>query len=476
MKKNDLYELVASLNAQEKKLFSERHGKRQDENYVRLFNAIANGKVNNDADAKKEFAGQTFINHLGKTKAYLYEALLDTLQLPVKNYYTRLRIFDKLQQAEILLSRKLLQQAEDRLKDALELAGTTNEIELEMLAANELSVLYSQTHRSIENNIAIETTHEKMVEYIQYHKLFREVFNAYTLRGSKNSKGLDDYKNHPLLKPGLKPAGSRALRTQEVTRGLIETVARNYKEAQNINFRLLEIHRHGGDVSVRADVGYINILFNTISTLSGSSRKKTDLIKELEKYEPVSRYGAVQKFVCLARARLAYYLEGNATPQGKQLVQWIERELKEHQSRLNEIDLVKLHFSTAALYLKEKEYAKAQKRLLPVINSKEAMGKRTVIFRVAMLYQLIAEYEQLNFEWLGNRLRNYNYFQKTNDAFYLIEKQTLAFLNRAILLPDKKSRAELKKQYEQELLQSASKELLSGLTYLQNIDWITHSR
>lgn len=476
MKKNDLYELVASLNAQEKKLLSEKYGKKQNENYVRLFNAIASGKVNNDAEAKKEFATQTFINHLGKTKAYLYEALLDTLQLPVKNYYTRLQIFDKLQQAEILFSRKLLQQAEDRLKDAMALACTTNEIELEMLAANELSMLYSLTYRSVDNSVAIEATNEKIGEYIQYQRLFREVFHAYNQRGTKNSPNFENYRNHPLLKTGVKPTGNRALRTQEVTKGLLETVARNYKEAQSINFRLLEIYRQADDVSVRNDIGYISILFNTISTLSGTSRKKTALIKELEKYEPVSRFGAVHKFVCLSRAKLTAYIEDKPSIQGKQLMHWIERELKEYQDRLSEIELVKLHFKTALLYLKEREYATAQKHLLYVTNSKEAMEKRTVIFRVAMLLQLIAEYEQQNFEWLSNRLRNYSYFQKTNDAFYLIEKHTLVFLTKAISLPDKKSRNEAKKQYEQEMMHSASKELLSGLAYLQNIDWITRSR
>jgi hypothetical protein len=476
MKKNDLYELVASLNAPEKKLFSEKYGKKKNENYVRLFTAITSGRVTNDTDAKKEFAGQTFINHLGKTKAYLYEVLLDTLQLPLKSHYIRLKIFDKLQQAETLLSRRLLQQAEDILMDALEMARRSEEIELEMLATNELATLYSQTHRSAEDKITIGLTHEKMVEFIQYHKFFREVLHAYTLRGTKQNKRLDEYKADPLLTGNIAPKGKKALRALEATKGLLETVSRNYDKAQEINFKLLQMHRGIDSVSARAELGYINILFNTISTLRGRSKKKNALIKELKNYEPVSRYGKVQKFVCLSRSKLTLYLEGNATSQGKQLMQWIEQELKEHQSQLNEIDLVKLHFSTAMLHLKEKKYDTAQKHLLPVINSKEAMEKRTIIFRVAMLYQLIAEYEQQNFEWLSNRLRNYNYFQKTNDAFYLIEKHTLVFLTKAISLPDKKSRNEAKKQYEQEMMHSATKELLSGLVYLQNIDWITHSR
>ncbi len=82
MRKQDIYRLIDSLSAVEKKVFKEKYASSSDGNFVRLFDAIATGEVRDDDGARAKFAGENFLKHLHKTKAYLYEALLETLLIP----------------------------------------------------------------------------------------------------------------------------------------------------------------------------------------------------------------------------------------------------------------------------------------------------------------------------------------------------------------------------------------------------------
>ena len=473
VKKDDLYYLIASLSPAEKKVFKEKYAAKGEANFIRLFDAVAAGEVKNDADAKKKFATENFVNHLGKAKAYLYEAILNSLHEQLQPHFARLRILQHIAYAETLYSRKLNVQAEDILLNALEESQQAEEFELEQFIIWQLAGVNSKLQQQTALNNAL-VSEEKINEYREYNKLFLAAHDVYLQRGKKDAPPLDDFGSHPLLNKKQTFKSKKAERTLEITKSLLNTVSRNYKDAHQSNLHIVELLQPMAKTSAQSEVAYINAVFNAALSKQGLEEDSAGLINLLEDFQPVGKWAASHRFVCLLRLKAGAYALGKRNGEGKKLMKLIEEELPLHKTELNEAELIKLHISVAGLYMKERDYNRSLDYLLLISHSKIAAENRPVIYRVAMLYQLIAHYELENFDWLGTTLRNYKYFQKANDSFYLIEKHTLDFLNKALRLSTKKERDEAKKIYERDLLHAAQSQL-SGLAYLFNIDWVRKS-
>lgn len=472
MKNNDLYDLIKTLTASEKKVFKEKYSGKEDGNFVRLFNAIVTGETLNDAQVKKKFAKEIFIKHLHKTKSYLYHAILETLHAHIQDSYSRLQIFHQLELAETLFSRKLLPQAEEALEEALKAAQETEEVDLEQFIRAQLIGLNTVLQRSQKELKAVPIYQKKAQQFTSYQMLFFTVFDSYTERGKKGGDTLELHRTNPLVTNPPKFLSKGAERYFEITQSLLFTEARNYHSANISNSKLADLTEPLAFVSPRSETAYVNALFNAALSMQGIEKDNSKIIQRLEKFEPIGRWAQSHRFVCLLRLKLSRYASGKRTAEGKKLLTWIEGELPQHNSELTEPELVKLHITIAGLCLKELEYSRTLDYLLLINHSKAARENRPVIYRVAMLYQLIAHYEMGNFDWLSTTLRNYKYFQKTNDSFYLIEKHTLSFLNKALQLSNKNERNEAKKKFEKELYKAAGKEQKTGMAYLENIDWV----
>lgn len=471
MKKDDLYELIQTLTPIEKKVFKEKHAAKTESNFIRLFDAIATGKASNDAEVKKIFDKEVFINHLGKTKAYLYEAILTTLHEQLQPQFSRFQIFKLLEFAETLYSRKLRNQAEALMEEALALAQQTNELELEQFIAWQLAMVKTKLHEG--NNVQIAmAADEKSNESKIYARLFLDAHYAYLQRGKKGNLDFDTFHDHPLAKNQTALKSKKAELYLATTKSLLNTVAKNYDAALEENIKIALLLQPVAHSSSQAETAYINALFNVILTQQSLHKGAREYIEQLEEFAPVSVWGKSHHFVCLLRAKLNEYVTGKPTAEGRKLLQWIEKELPHYKNGLIEQELIKLHISISGLCLKEKEYNKALDYLLLFNQSKLARENWPITYRVAMLYQLIAYYELKNFDWLSTTLRNYKYFQQTNDAFYLIEKHTLEFLNNAIRLPDDKARKVEKENFAKQLKQEATKEHKSGMAYLENVGWV----
>ncbi len=471
MKKNDLYILIETLHPTEKKVFKEKYAAKADANFMRLFNAIAAGEVKNDTGAKIKFKNEKFTGHLGKAKSYLYEAILCSLCEQLQPQYARLQIWRKLELAETLYSRKMTEQAVDLLLEALKEAQQYEEFESEEFVLWLLANMAPKLHlsqRFLNNAVAAR---EKVSDYRVFCKFFLEVHEAYLQRGKKDAADLKVFSESPLLSKKQKTGTARSCIMKEATQSLLQTVSFNYNEASESNFRIVQLSKPLASVSSGSEIGYINSIFNAVLSMQSCGEPATDLMNELEQFNPVSKWAISHRFICLTRLRLNAYLSGKGGGEGKRLLKLIEGQMPQHVGGFNEPELIKLHISIAALCLKEKEYHRALDYLLLFNRSKIAREKMPVIYRVAMVYQLIANYQLENFEWLAGALRNYKYYQQTNSSFYIIEKHTLEFLSKAIHLTTARQRTEAKKLYEKNLLAFAGAQN-SGLAYLRHIDWM----
>lgn len=439
---------------------------------MRLFDAIAGGEATDDEEVREKFKSENFVNHLHKTKAYLYEALLETLLNPLQSNFIRLQILKKLEFAEVLLSRKMIEQAEEQLLEAYAMAVENGEVELELLLCNELSVIQIHIHKSQIHIEKLYGAHSKMEEYLAHNKLYVSLIDAYSKRGKPGAVPVEQLANDPLFTSKAEPESIKARRIKEVCRSLIYTVQKEYELALKSNYKILSLTTGLEQLSPLREIGCINAIFNICHTRQSQKLAFDEEMKMLEDFKPYSLWGKSHRFICLSRIKLLEKLGKEKVTDSAQLVEWTINGIKENEPFLSEVDLVKIWFSLASLLLKEKRYDHALDFLYKINNSKEAKEKRTIIYRGTQLYQLIAYYEMGDLDRLSGMLRNYKYYQKKDDSFYLIEKEVAGFLTKAMSIADKKEKQLLKDDFARNLYENHATHLRSGLAYLENISWI----
>lgn len=109
----DLHLLIRSMNMSEKrhfKIHSSRHIIGETNNYMQLFDAIAEQEKYDEGAIKKTFAGKTFIKHLPSEKHYLYNHVLESLNSFGKEKTFLSRHSNFLISIEILFHRGLFDQ------------------------------------------------------------------------------------------------------------------------------------------------------------------------------------------------------------------------------------------------------------------------------------------------------------------------------------------------------------------------------
>jgi hypothetical protein len=122
----DLFELIKSLNKQEKryfKVFASRHVIGEKNNYVKLFDAIENQDVYNEAKIKEIFRNEKFLKQLPVAKNYLYNLILKSLNSFHKEKSVASKINELIESAAILDKKTLYIQSSKALKKARLLAN-----------------------------------------------------------------------------------------------------------------------------------------------------------------------------------------------------------------------------------------------------------------------------------------------------------------------------------------------------------------
>lgn len=117
----ELHQLIQSMNMSEKrhfKIHSTRHVIGGRNNYIRLFNAVEKQKAYDEAQIKKTFAGETFVKHLPSEKNYLYNNVLESLNLFHKEKTFLTRYCNIIVTIEILYNKGLFDQCKKIIRKA----------------------------------------------------------------------------------------------------------------------------------------------------------------------------------------------------------------------------------------------------------------------------------------------------------------------------------------------------------------------
>ncbi|MGL4598833.1 MAG: hypothetical protein ACRCYO_15055, partial [Bacteroidia bacterium] len=169
----DLHQLIRSLDKKEKayfKLVSEPNA-----DYVRLFDAIVRQRVYDEAEIKKQFAGEAFLKRFAPVKNYLFHQVLESLVKQYSGATVDVLIREQLRKAELLLGKGLRKTAHKLLVKARKLALLHDLylLALQVIAQEKMTIRGIETanfreamkHLQEEEAIAIQR-HQNLSAYI----------------------------------------------------------------------------------------------------------------------------------------------------------------------------------------------------------------------------------------------------------------------------------------------------------------------
>jgi len=126
---SDLFQLIKSLSKSEKryfKIYASRHVIGEQNNYIKLFDAIDRQKEYDEDAIRKEFASEVFIKQLSVTKNYLYRLILESMRAYHAERTPRAQVRGLLNDADFLIGRRLFEQA-DKIIDKARKTAQANE-------------------------------------------------------------------------------------------------------------------------------------------------------------------------------------------------------------------------------------------------------------------------------------------------------------------------------------------------------------
>ncbi|MCA6364912.1 MAG: hypothetical protein IM638_17910 [Bacteroidetes bacterium] len=121
MQKDDLFELIHSMNKIEKshfKKYAQRHIQKDTVNYFLLFDEISKMSVYDEIKLKKRINNKNLIKNLPRLKNYLYELILKSLRSISAPQSPEYQIKENLFRAEMLMDRALSEQSKKFIQKA----------------------------------------------------------------------------------------------------------------------------------------------------------------------------------------------------------------------------------------------------------------------------------------------------------------------------------------------------------------------
>lgn len=194
---NDLFQLIQSLNKQEKryfKLYASRHVIGEKNKYVLLFDAISKQEKYDEVKIKKKFEKESFVKQLHVTKNYLYKLILNSLRL-FNEKKSENKFHNLMRNAQILFEKGLFQQGQKVVNKAKKEA-TENEHFLQLLEVfrwehkmihnnNDFKKLERYVQHGIQDEIELL---ENYKNYLEFQVLNDQIFSLYWKKGSIRKK------------------------------------------------------------------------------------------------------------------------------------------------------------------------------------------------------------------------------------------------------------------------------------------------
>lgn len=466
-KENSLFELIHSLNNNEKRYFMlEATSKRKDSNLSRLFEFLSSQKTYNEEAILKKFADENFSQQLHVTKNHLYEGILKSMRAFNIEKSLDHKLKSMLHDVQFLYDKRLVNQAKTVLRRVRNLAEEHEKYTTQLEVLDwEAKILASQFYvGSIEKDIDnISDKYYEILEKLQnsreYNDLQSKMFNNYYKEGierkNENYKTNDQIINQFILKDENRALSFKARCCFYNIHSIYYKINNNWAKAYEYRKKLLQLFEESERVSPEE----MNMHFAAINNLlpvslhSGNYKEVGDLLLKMrnitEKYPKVkvSEDLEMKIFTHSNIAELSLFVRIGEVDKGLKLIETITPFITENERIIRKFPLLHLYYNIAYFYFSIGKYSQAIQWMNNILNDNSLKSVED-IHSSSHILTMILQFEQGRDELLSYLARStYRYLNKL-EGLYDFETILLLFLKKNSTKTTKKSKKDLHKNFK----------------------------
>ncbi len=458
MASSDLFDLIHSLKQTEKryfKRFAQLHVKGEQNNYVRLFDAIEAQEEFDEAALLDQFAGEAFTRQFSVTKNYLFNIILKCLRSYHAGHDVEAKIFEIIQSSKILYDKGLYKKGLKLLNKAKQMAHKCEKFALLLtILAWEDIILYRHISKAEKVNAYKATLEEEFDEVLKvienkhtYRRLKNQIYTLYRRSTSiRSQKDLDAYHSvmdDKLLKNEGHALSMDALMNFYQINGIFSSVVQNYEEAKRCDQLVVEILESNKTYLEDRLSSYISMLnnlldsqleFGEIQPFFESLQKMRNLPKEYP--HKIKMTDKAMIFETTYSLEISYYLSKMNLENGLKIIPEIENGLEAYE------ELILPDFKTEILYNVSKTlfYSGQLRKALNwvsriVFEEKSSPADDFLCF--GRLLNVLIHFDLKHFNLLQYEIKSTRRFIKQKNRLYSLEKTLLSHLNKIANSSDK---------------------------------------
>lgn len=406
-----LFDLIKSMSKPEKrhfKLYSAKYD--SNKTYLLLFDAIE--KQSQKASAfydenaiKKKFRNEPFIRQLTFTKNYLYNTILNSLEIFYQDYNMKSILFGALRRIDLLMKRNLFSQAETMIKKYKKFAAEYEYRELHSLFIMAEIECEKTTFFPKRNENAVHEHRknwEELIENMKYENnldLIHYQLQYHTTHATNDKAGVEkkirdllNSKKHTGLS---KPTTFNGKYFQLLIQTTYQFYIENFKGAYEYSVKSIKMIHQYPHIQKEMESVYISALHNKLIC-----EARLKLFKEFDETivllrkikTPILKYKRMILYSMYGTGSFIYSENGNIE-MGVPLCRDIEsKERTQEFLTLSNNQKLLLYHNMASIFFCASEYSSAIKYLNKVLNNK-SIDKKSTIFVNSRLLNILTHFQ-----------------------------------------------------------------------------------
>ncbi len=450
-KSTAVFDLIKSLTGPEKryfKIFATRHVIGEENNYIRLFDAIESQPEYDEDAILNKFKKEKFARQLHRIKNYLYDLVMKSLCEFHKAKSISSEVRQKLEMIEILYAKGLIPHAEKMLESTKELAEVYEQYQyIPEIRELERKILNSQfyagkTEADLEKMHAAYKTSLDVLDEINNNWLraMRLMLFLNAQGPARNKQELATIeKKFEENKPEVCNVKSfEACNYFYFNYGMYYRLSGDEEKSYEYSLKHLKWYEEHSFFIRERLRSYLSLLYNFLGISLSLNRFDDTFFEVLGKLEKIpeeyaaspqnNNYLALMHFNAVNTIKLSHVIATGQFEKGLALIPEIQTGMKEMGEKIEPIIEYNFYFSFARIYFTAGNFQKANEYLNKIINSGKV--QRTDIYCFSKILSLLVHYEMGKFDLLEySVVSTYRYLLKRN-RLYKVENIILDYIRK----------------------------------------------
>ncbi len=470
MKKNEaLYQLIHSLSPNEKrffKIYASRHTIGEENNYVKLFSLFDSIKTYNEQEINDLSESADFVRYFAAEKNYLYNLILDCLDIYHKETSTDRQISKMINTGRVLLEKKLDEQAAKLLLKAQKLAQEHCRYE-NLLSINYLLIRKDFAKETItsESLKAFHHSSRAVVDNLYTKQIYQFAFQRLMLLRRQIGVITDVNEQNRLIDtyPHLnEPLNDAPLTFDSKVYYLLSQlefhrICRKRYLGRTIALELIDLFEHNqtkitGEFIERYTYTLYNFMVMRLYNNTSEVEHILDKLYNLDKYVPskITKQEHARCFEFHYTALTDIYLETKQYEKVWDLLPDFNRAMAEYQPHLTPSFIIALHFNFTCLFFGLGEFREALKWSNKVRNADNTF--RNDLFYNLRTLNMIIHLELGNLEILPSLIKSAAYHHKKGAPNTALQKSIMQCMKQVLKSSSKKDRQRIFSKLKGELV------------------------